>query len=148
MQDALSRISSHQQPPAGSNSARGRYKWSRVLPRRRKKPQQQSCLGQDSTPSPADMQTSPRPQGAENAMSEGSYPQSSTVQRNRSQVPGARKIWGTQSSATTRAVSKTITTLTKVSNSSFTFKRKFKMGHHSSANLPNGGLSSEVTKKP
>ena len=41
-------------------------------------------------------------------------------------VPGARRIWGTLKSTTTRAVEKVITTLTKVSSSELRIKRKYK----------------------
>ncbi len=61
------------------------------------------------------------------AMPSESRTRHSTSWRNRTQVSGARKLWGTHSSATTRAVSKTIATLTKVSDSNYTIKRKFKL---------------------
>jgi hypothetical protein len=110
---ALGQNSSQQQSPAGSGS-----EWSRVLPRRRRKPQQRY------QPSPAE-QSSSQPRGA---MPESRARQSISW-RNRTQVSGASKIWGTHSSATTRAVSKTIATLTKVSDSNYTIKRKFKLSY-------------------
>ena len=52
--------------------------------------------------------------------------------KNRVQVPGARKIWGTHPNATTQAVSKTIAALTEMSIASISIKRKYKMSPQSS----------------
>ena len=50
-------------------------------------------------------------------------------------VPGARRIWGTLKSTTTRAVENVITTLTKVSGSELKIKRKYKTATGSSARV-------------
>ena len=55
------------------------------------------------------------PEDEENATTEDQ----STTRKQRTQISGARKIWETHSSATTRAVSKAIATLAKVSDSNF-----------------------------
>ena len=120
-QNGLQQQSSHDI----SNPARSGNEWSRVKPRRRRKPQQ--APRPNSTASA--VQTSPKPEDEENAPTEDQ----STTRKQRTQISGARKIWGTHSSATTRAVSKAIATLTKVSDSNFTIKRKYKMSHSGSA---------------
>ena len=50
-------------------------------------------------------------------------------------VLGARRIWGTLKSTTTRAVEKVITTLTKVSGSDLKIKRKYKTATESSTRV-------------
>ena len=50
-------------------------------------------------------------------------------------VPGARRIWGTLKSTTTRAVEKVITTLTKVSSSELRIRRKYKTATDNAARV-------------
>ena len=121
-------ISQQQSPHDIPNPAGSGNEWSRVKSCRRRKPQQ----GSRPILTASAVQSSPKPEDEENAITEDLTHQP-TIRRNRTQVSGARKIWGTHSSATTRAVSRAIASLTKVSDSNFTIKRKYKMSHSGSA---------------
>ena len=113
-----------------NNSKANRNEWLRAPSRRKRRPQrprdgpsQQASTGRRTST------TSPAMESSTAALSDSIH---QPATRNRSLVPGARKIWGTHPSATTRAVSKTISSLTKVPTDNIIIKRKYKTNQQSS----------------
>ena len=92
--------------------------------RRRKSQKESQQVGRHSSYAAAVRASPPSQANDHNAVAVNNH---RSTTRPRSLVAGSRKIWGTLSSTTPQVLSNTISSLTNVSEASFTVKRKYKM---------------------